>query len=93
MMKRLAILSLAAVAFASCGGNAEGVVIDEQNAMNAAYDLSLELATAVVEAESYEAFKIAREALESHEVAFREQIGGEEYLIFLEETNAVLNEK
>lgn len=91
-MKRLVILCVAAVAFASCGGTAEGVTIDEQNAMNAAYDLSYELATAVVEAESYEEFKSAREVLESYEVAFREQIGGEEYLIFLEETNAVLNE-
>lgn len=92
-MKKIVVLCVAAVAFASCGGNAEGVTIDEQNAMNVAYDLSLELATAVVEAESYEAFKSAREALENHEEAFREQIGGEEYLIFLEEANAVLNEK
>ena len=92
-MKKIVVLCVAAVAFASCGGNAEGVTIDEQNAMNAAYDLSFELATAVVEAESYEAFKSAREALKSHEEAFREQIGGEEYLIFLEEANAVLNEK
>ena len=92
-MKKIVVLCVAAVAFASCGGNAEGVTIDEQNAMNAAYDLSLELATAVVEAESYEAFKSAREKLENHEEAFREQIGGEEYLIFLEEANAVLNEK
>lgn len=92
-MKKIVVLCVAAVALASCGGNAEGVIIDEQNAMNAAYDLSLELATAVVEAESYEAFKSAREALENHEEAFREQIGGEEYLIFLEEANAVLNEK
>jgi uncharacterized protein YcfL len=92
-MKKIVVLCVAAVALASCGGNAEGVIIDEQNAMNAAYDLSLELATAVIEAESYEAFKSAREALENHEEAFREQIGGEEYLIFLEEANAVLNEK
>lgn len=86
-------MCLAAVAFASCAGDAQGVVIDEQNAQNAAYDLSYELATAVVEAASYEEFKAAREALESHEEAFRTQIGGEEYLIFLEETNYVLNEK
>lgn len=92
-MKRLVIMSLAAVAFASCAGDAQGVVIDEQNAQNAAYDLSYELATAVTEAASYEEFKAAREALESHEEAFRTQIGGEEYLIFLEETNCVLNEK
>ncbi|MBO7314591.1 MAG: hypothetical protein J6U49_02885 [Alistipes sp.] len=92
-MKKIVVLCVAAVALASCGGNAEGVTIDEQNAMNEAYDLSLELATAVVEAESYEAFKSAREALENHEEAFRGQIGGEEYLIFLEEANAVLNEK
>ena len=65
-MKKIVVLCVAAVAFASCGGNAEGVTIDEQNAMNAAYDLSLELATAVVEAESYEAFKSAREALVHH---------------------------
>lgn len=91
-MKKIVVMCVAAVAFASCGSNAEGVTIDEQNAMNAAYDLSYELATAVVEAESYHEFKSAREALESYEEAFREQIGGEEYLIFLEETNAVLNE-
>lgn len=92
-MKRLAIISLAAVAFAACGGNTEGVVIAEQNAMNAAYDLSYELSAAVLDATSYEEFKAARAAMESHEEAFRTQIGGEEYLIFLEECNAMLNNK
>ncbi len=90
-MKRLIIIALCATFGAACAGS-ESPKIDEQNAMNAAYDLSYELATRVVEAESYEAFVAARAELESYEEAFRHDIGGQEWVIFVEESNLILNQ-
>ena len=60
--------------------------------MSAAYDLSYELATRVMEADNHASFIEARAELEAYEEAFRTQIGGEEYEIFLEECNYILNE-
>ncbi|MBO5672628.1 MAG: hypothetical protein J6R81_05595 [Alistipes sp.] len=90
-MKRLFIIALCAVAAAACT-HKEAIKIDEQGAMNAAYDLSYELATRVVEADSHASFVEARAELEAYEEAFRTQIGGEEYEIFIEECNYILNE-
>ena len=90
-MKRLFIIALCAAAASACT-NKEAIKIDEQGAMNAAYDLSYELATRVVEADSHASFIEARAELEAHEEAFRTQIGGEEYEIFIEECNYILNE-
>ena len=89
-MKRLTIIALC-VAAVACNNN-KAITIDEQSAMNAAYDLSYELATRVMEADSYASFIEARAELEAYEEAFRTQIGGEEYKIFLEECNYILNE-
>ena len=63
----------------------------QQNAMNWAYEKSAELATRIVEAKDYETFSAARAEFEAFEEAFREQIGGDEYLIFLEESALILN--
>ena len=90
-MKRLFIIALCAAAASACT-NKEAIKIDEQGAMNAAYDLSYELATRVVEADSHASFIEARAELEAYEEAFRTQIGGEEYEIFIEECNYSLNE-
>ncbi|MBR5206356.1 MAG: hypothetical protein IKW52_04235 [Alistipes sp.] len=90
-MKRLFIIALCAAAASACT-NKEAIKIDEQGAMNAAYDLSYELATRVVEADSHASFIEARAELEAYEEAFRTQIGGEEYEIFIEECNYILNE-
>ena len=68
------------------------IVISDQNPDNIAYDMSYELATKAVEAENYEEFKRARVELEGYEEAFRDQIGGEAYLLYLEECNAILGE-
>lgn len=91
-MKRLLTTLVTMAVMTACGSNQEGVHIDDQSAENAAYDLSYELTTAVLEATNYEEFKAARQALESHEEAFRTQIGGDSYLIFLEECNIMLGE-
>lgn len=90
-MRDLIVIAAAAVVCGACceGG---GVVIDEQNHENIAYDKSYELSERVVNAASYEEFKAAEEELRAYEEAFRTQIGGESYLIFLEESNAVLNQ-
>ena len=92
-MKRLSIMLFAAVAVVGCADkNKSGIVISDQNPDNIAYDMSYELATKAVEAQNYEEFKRARVELERYEEAFRTQIGGEAYLIFLEECNYIFEE-
>ena len=92
-MKRLSIMLFAAVAVVGCADrDKSGIVISDQNAENIAYDMSYELATKAVEAQNYEEFKRARVELEGYEGAFRDQIGGEAYLLYLEECNAILGE-
>ena len=91
-MKRCLKLLAAASLFVGCS-HGQGIEIKESEAVSVAYDKSVELATRVAEAKSYEEFTVARQELEAYEEAMRTQIGGEEYLIFLEEANAVLNEK
>lgn len=90
-MKRLFIMLYAAAAAVGCAGNDDKVVLSDQNTENQAYELS-SLAYKVVEAESYEQFKAAREELEKYEEAFRTQIGGDAYLIYLEECNYIFEE-
>lgn len=89
-MKKSIILGCA-LALMACGGGKSEIKIDEQNHLNEAYNLSYELATVVKEATSYEEFRAAADKLKAYEEAFRTQIGGESYLIFLEECNAILN--
>ena len=85
-MKRLFIPLFAAVAMVGC---AEGsnIVINDQNPTNEAYVMSDSLGLAVVEAQNYEQFKQARKNVEAYEEAFRTQIGGEAYLVYLEGCN------
>ena len=91
-MKKIMILGCA-VALMACGAEKKSeIIINEQNHLNEAYNLSYELATAVKEATTYEEFQEASLNLKSYEEAFRTQIGGESYLIFLEECNAIFNE-
>jgi hypothetical protein len=73
-------------------GNGEQVVINDQNPVNEAYEKSGELACKAIEATSYEEFKRARVELEKYEEAFRTQVGGEAYLIYLEECNYIFEE-
>lgn len=90
-MRRIVVMLGAVVALAACSGSGSEIVISEQNAMNWAYEKSAELATRIVEAKDYETFSAARTEFEAFEEAFREQIGGDEYLIFLEESALILN--
>lgn len=90
-MKRVMVMLGGVLLLSACTNN-EKITISEQQAANAAYDLSYDLATKVIEAESYEEFRAARENLEAHRDAFRRDIGGENYLIFIEECNVILNE-
>ena len=54
-MKRIIVALGAVVALSAfCNRGGEAVVIDEQNHLNEAYDLSYELATAGKEAKNYE---------------------------------------
>lgn len=91
MRQRVLLLGVAAL-FCACANDKSDITIDEQNAMSIAYDKSYELSQNILEATSYEEFKTARAALDDYEDAFRTQIGGEEYQIFLEECNMMLNE-
>lgn len=92
-MKRFIVALAAMAALTACCNNGNGgVVIDEQNHENEAYNLSYDLAMKVCEAQSLEEFSAARAELEAYSEAFRTQIGGESYTIFLEECGAILGE-
>ena len=92
-MKRFIVAFAAmAVLTACCNNGNGGVAIDEQNHENEAYNLSYDLAMKVCEAQSLEEFSAARAELEAYSEAFRTQIGGESYTIFLEECGAILGE-
>jgi hypothetical protein len=91
-MKKIMILGCA-VALMACGAEKKSeIIINEQNHLNEAYNLSADLAMRVKDATTYEEFRAAADELEAYEEAFRTQIGGESYIIFLEECNAILNE-
>lgn len=91
-MKKIMILGCA-VALMACGAEKKiEIIINEQNHLNEAYNLSADLAMRVKDATTYEEFRAAADELEAYEEAFRTQIGGESYTIFLEECNAILNE-
>ena len=92
-MKRVFIMLVAAAAVVGCAEQSkQQIVISDQYPDDVAFDMSYELATKAVEAENYEQFKKARVELEMYEEAFRDQIGGDAYLLYLEECNAILGE-
>lgn len=90
-MKRLCVMFAVAFASVSCVDRGPAIEINADDALGVAYDKSVELATAVAEAKSYEEFVAARAELEKYEEAMRTQIGGEEYEIFLQSANEVLS--
>ncbi|MBQ8494036.1 MAG: hypothetical protein IJ464_07155 [Alistipes sp.] len=90
-MKKLMMMVVATAMFGACCNGDAGVVINEQDHENIAYNKSYELSERVVNAKSYEEYKVAADELRAYEEAFRTQIGGDSYLIFLEESNAILN--
>ena len=92
MRQRVLLLGVAAL-FCACANNKSDITIDEQNAMSIAYDKSYELCEKITQAANYEEFKSACALLDAYDEAFRTQIGGEPYLIFIEECNALLSDK
>lgn len=93
-MKKIVLTITSAVALTACGaGDDRAIVLDEQNALNLAYDKSYELCEKITQAANYEEFKRACALLDAYDEAFRTQIGGEPYLIFIEECNALLSDK
>ena len=88
-MKRCLKLLAAASLFVGCS-HGQGIEIKESEAVSVAYDKSVELATRVAEAKSYEEFCAARQELEAYEEAFRTQIGGEDYEYFMTTCNEIL---
>ncbi|MBO5017921.1 MAG: hypothetical protein J6C56_03560 [Alistipes sp.] len=91
-MKRLLITGLAVVSLVGCADEAPKIKINELNPTNEAYIMSDSLARGIVEASNYEEFNRARKSIEEYEEAMRTQIGGEAYLIFLEECNYFMEE-
>ena len=90
-MKRVFILLFAAAAV-GCAQEKQQIVINDIEPKEDALNMSFDLAYAAVDAQNYEDFKKARVELEKYEEAFRDQIGGEAYLKYLEETNSILSE-
>ena len=82
---------VAATTLGACCNN-EGIVIDELHHESEAYEKSAELAAKVRQAATYEEFKAAYAEIMEYEEAFRTQVGGDTYLIFIEECNYILNE-
>ena len=72
--------------------NDSHIVIDVQNHLNEAYVYSDELASKVVSAQTYDEFVKARDEMNQYKDAFKTQIGGESYKVFLEECNYILDE-
>ena len=91
-MKRMFVMLLAAVAMISCADKGSEIKISDQSPVNEAYNLSGKLAYKVVDAQNYEEFAKARAEIERYEEAFSTQVGGEAYLIFLEECNYIFEE-
>ncbi len=91
-MKRCFTLLAIAFAAVSCCNKQSGIVIKEEEAIAASSEKSVELATKVIEAKSYEEFQAARQELEAWEEAFRTQIGGEDYNYFVETANQILGQ-
>lgn len=91
-MKRFFTLLAVAFVAVSCSGNKSEIVIKEEDAIAASSEKSVELATKVVEAKSYEEFQAARQEIEAYEEAFRTQIGGEDYEYFVQTCNEILGQ-
>ena len=91
-MKRLFVLCVVALASVACANRGPAVEIKAEEAIGVAYDKSVELATAVAEAKSYEEFVAARAELERYEEAMRTQIGGEDYDYFVQTCNDILGQ-
>ncbi|MBO7286010.1 MAG: hypothetical protein J6U69_05385 [Alistipes sp.] len=91
-MKRCLTLLAVALIAASCCNNGNEIVIKEQEAVTVSSEKSVELATKVIEAKSYEEFKAARTELEAYEEALRTQIGGEDYDYFVTTCNEILGQ-
>lgn len=91
MLKRMLSVAAIAVVVSACCSNEKEIKINELNPEADAVELSVN-AVDVIEAQSYEEFVVARQRLEQYEAAFRTQVGGDAYVIFLEECNYILNE-
>jgi hypothetical protein len=91
-MKRCLTLLAVALIAASCCNKGNEIIIKEQEAVTVSSEKSVELATKVIEAKSYEEFKAARTELEAYEEAFRTQIGGEDYDYFVTTCNEILGQ-
>ncbi len=91
MLKRILSAAAIAIMLSACCSDSKEIKINELNPEAAAYELSM-CATDVIEAQNYEEFTAARQRLEQYEEAFRTQVGGDAYVIFLEECNYILNE-
>ena len=83
---------LFAAAAVGCAQEKQQIVINDIEPKEDALNMSFDLAYAAVDAQNYEDFKKARVELEKYEEAFRDQAGGEAYITYLKECNAILSE-
>ena len=86
------MLAAAAAVVGCAEKKQQEIVIDDQNAELVADTMSYKLANRALDAKNHEEFKAVRVELEQYEEAFRDQIGGEAYLLYLEQANSILSE-
>lgn len=86
------MLAAAAAVVGCAEKKQQEIVIDDQNAELVADTMSYKLAYRALDAKNHEEFKAVRVELEQYEEAFRDQIGGEAYLLYLEQANDILSE-
>ena len=89
-MKRLFVITIAALAMVSCGSEDE-IKLDDQTGFHQAVAFGGEHGLNVKEAESYEEFKASRETITKYAEAFKTQLGGESYLAYLKCVTSAIN--
>lgn len=89
-MKRLFVMTIAALALVSCGSNDE-IKLDDQTGFHQAVAFGGEHGLQVKEAESYDEFVAGRETITKYAEAFKTQLGGESYLTYLKCVTSAIN--
>lgn len=89
-MKRLFVITIAAMAMVSCGSENE-IKLDDQTGFHQAVAFGGEHGLSVKEASTYDEFVAGRETITNYAEAFKTQLGGESYLAYLKCATSAIN--